>query len=190
MRCTGFIDLSGQQTTDMTALKILIYPDPRLRKVAQPVVNFDHEIRQHVQDMTHTMYEAPGIGLASIQVGIPHSIVVIDTSETKNDLKVLINPEIISREGEQIIEEGCLSFPGYFAEVKRSKWIRFRAQQQDGTPYEMEAEDLFAVCVQHEIDHLTGKLFTDYLSRLKAQRVRKQFEKAAKMRRRDSLVQA
>ena len=101
----------------MTALKILIYPDPRLRRVAQPVVEFNDEIRQDVQDMAHTMYEAPGIGLASIQVGISHSIVVIDTSEDKNDLKVLINPEIIDREGEQLIEEGCLSFPGYFTDT-------------------------------------------------------------------------
>ena len=173
----------------MTTLKILIYPDSRLRRVAQPVVDFNDEIRQHVSDMARTMYEAPGVGLASIQVGIPHSIVVIDTSEDKDDLKVLINPHIIDREGEQMISEGCLSFPGYFAEVKRSQWIRFGAQDQDGTPYEMEAEDLFAVCVQHEIDHLSGKLFTDYLSRLKSQRVRKQFEKAAKSRRRDNMAQ-
>ncbi len=172
----------------MTTLKILIYPDPRLRNVAQPVVEFNDEIRQHVRNMAQTMYEAPGIGLASIQVGIPHSIVVIDTSEDKNDLKVLINPEIIDREGEQIIEEGCLSFPGYFTEIKRSRWIRFRAQDMDGAHYEMEADGLFAVCVQHELDHLTGKLFTDYLSRLKNQRIRKQFEKAAKLRRRESPV--
>ncbi len=172
----------------MTALRILIYPDPRLRNVARPVLEFNDEIRQHVRDMAQTMYEAPGIGLASIQVGIPHSIVVIDTSEDKNDLKILINPEIIDREGEQIIEEGCLSFPGYFTEIKRSKWIRFRAQDEEGTHYEMEADGLFAVCVQHEIDHLTGKLFTDYLSRLKNQRIRKQFEKAAKLRRRESPV--
>lgn len=172
----------------MTALKILIYPDPKLRKVAQPVVEFNDEIRQCIRDMADTMYEAPGIGLASIQVGIPHSIVVIDISEYKDDLKVLINPEIIDREGEQIIEEGCLSFPGYFTEIKRSKWIRFRAQDEEGTHYEMEADGLFAVCVQHEIDHLTGKLFTDYLSRLKNQRIRKQFEKAAKLRRRESPV--
>lgn len=174
----------------MTALKILIYPDPRLRKVAQPVVDFDHGIQRHVRSMADTMYAAPGIGLASIQVGIPDSIIVIDISETKDDLKVLINPEIIDREGELIIEEGCLSFPGYFAEVRRSRWVRFRAQKSDGTSYEMEAEDLFAVCVQHEIDHLTGRLFTDYLSRLKNQRIRKQFEKAAKMRRRDNPVRA
>ena len=179
-----------QFAAEMTALKILIYPDSRLRKVARPVVDFDDGIRKNVSDMAETMYEAPGIGLASIQVGIPHSIVVIDTSENRNDLKVLINPEIIGREGEQLIEEGCLSFPGYFDTVKRSQWIRFRAQQTDGEPYEMEAEGLFAVCVQHEIDHLTGKLFTDYLSRLKNQRIKKHFEKAAKARRRESLVRA
>ncbi|MDE0309790.1 MAG: peptide deformylase [Acidiferrobacterales bacterium] len=172
----------------MAVLRILIYPDPRLRNVAQPVLQFDDEIRQHVQDMAQTMYEAPGVGLASIQVGIPHSIVVIDTSHEKDDLKVLINPEIIDRKGEQVIEEGCLSFPGYFTEIKRSEWIRFHAQDEYGTHYEMEADGLFAVCVQHEIDHLTGKLFTDYLSRLKNQRIRKQFEKAARLRRRESPV--
>ena len=174
----------------MANLKILIYPDSRLRRVATPVVDFNEDIRRNVRDMAQTMYEAPGIGLASIQIGIPHSIVVIDTSENKDDLKVLINPEIIDREGEQVIEEGCLSFPGYYTEIKRSKWIRFKAHDVNGDLYEMEADDLFAVCVQHEIDHLTGKLFTDYLSRLKSQRIHKQFEKAAKKRRKDSLVRA
>ena len=169
----------------MAIRKILIYPDPRLRNVAEPVVAFNDDIRQYVQDMQETMYSAPGIGLASIQVAIPKSIVAIDISENRDDLKILINPEIIDREGGQFIEEGCLSFPGYFATVKRSSWIRFRAQNYDGELYEMEAENLFAVCVQHEIDHLTGKLFTDYLSRLKKQRVKKQFEKVAKIRKRE-----
>ena len=172
----------------MSVLKILIYPDPRLRKIAQPVTKFDLELRNNVRNMAHTMYKAPGIGLASIQVGIPTSIVVIDLSEAQNELNVLVNPEILEREGEQLVEEGCLSFPGYFATVKRSQWIRYRAQDVNGKVYEKEAEDLFAVCVQHEIDHLTGKLFLDYMSRLRKHKVRKQFEKAAKIRQKQRLA--
>ncbi len=174
----------------MALLDILVYPDPRLRRVAQPVVDFNDEVRANVADMAETMYAAPGIGLASIQVGIQKNIIVIDVSHEMNDLQVLINPEIIDSAGEQIIEEGCLSFPGYFAEVKRAQWIRFRAQKADGEIYESEAEDLHATCVQHEIDHLTGKLFTDYLSRLKRQRVSRQFEKAARQRQRELARQA
>ncbi len=172
----------------MAVLKVLIYPDSRLRKIAQPVTKFDWELRNNVRNLAQTMYEAPGIGLASIQVGIPESIVVIDLSETQDELNVLINPEILECEGELRIEEGCLSFPGYFATVKRSQWIRYRAQTVNGKTYEKEAEDLFAVCVQHEIDHLTGKLFLDYMSRLRQQRVKKQFEKAAKIRQKKRLA--
>lgn len=174
----------------MALLDILVYPDPRLRRVAQPVVNFNDEVCANVADMAETMYAAPGIGLASIQVGIPKSIVVIDVSRDSNDLHVLINPEIIDAAGEQVIEEGCLSFPGYYAEVKRAQWIRFRAQNVQGETYESEVEDLYATCVQHEIDHLSGKLFTDYLSRLKRQRVSRQFEKAARQRQREMARQA
>ena len=169
----------------MALLDILIYPDPKLRRVAEPVVEFNSDISRIVEDMAETMYAAPGIGLASIQVGIPLSIIVVDVSADSNDLKVLINPEIVASEGEQIIEEGCLSFPGYFAEVNRARWIRFRAQDVTGESYEAEADEMFAVCVQHEIDHLSGKLFTDYLSRLKRQRVARQFEKAARNRQRE-----
>ena len=165
----------------------MIYPDSRLRNVAKPVTDFNGEIAQVVSDMAETMYHAPGVGLASIQVAVPYSIIVIDVSESKDDLKVLINPEIVDRQGAQVMEEGCLSFPGYWATVTRSEWIRFHAYDIEGVPYELEADGLFAVCVQHEIDHLTGKLFTDYLSRLKKQRVRRQFEKAARLRRRDKL---
>jgi len=164
----------------MAQLDILVYPDSRLRRVAQPVVEFNDEIRQITSDMAETMYAEPGIGLASIQVGIAKSIIVIDVSRQASDLKVLINPVVIESSGEQIIEEGCLSFPGYFAEIKRARWIRFRAQDQDGAIFEEEADDWYAVCVQHEIDHLSGKLFTDYLSRLKRQRICRQFEKAAR----------
>ncbi len=174
----------------MAALDILIYPDPRLRRVATPVVAFDAEIKRIVNDMATTMYEAPGIGLASIQVGIRHSIIVIDVSQELQDLKVLINPEILESEGEQTVEEGCLSFPGYFARVNRAEWIRFRAHNEHGECYEAEADGLYAVCIQHEIDHLSGKLFTDYLSRLKRQRVSRQFEKAARNRQRELARQA
>ena len=169
----------------MALRDILIYPDPRLRRVAEPVVDFSDDLRRNVGDMSETMYANSGVGLASIQVGISKSIIVIDVSPEFQDLKVLINPEIVDSEGEQLIEEGCLSFPGYFAEVSRAEWIRFRAQDAYGEPYESEAEDLFAVCVQHEIDHLSGKLFTDYLSRLKRERVAKQFQKAARSRQRE-----
>ncbi len=167
----------------------MIYPDSRLRQIAQPVEVFDSEISELVDDMAETMYLAPGIGLASIQVGIAQSIIVIDVSHTKDNLQVLINPQISQAKGEQIIEEGCLSFPGYFAKIKRSEWIRFNAFDVDGRRYEMEADGLFAVCIQHEIDHLNGKLFTDYLSRLKKNRVRRQFEKAAKVQQREQLAQ-
>ena len=170
----------------MAILDILIYPDRRLRKIAQPVAVVDDQTRKHVDDMAETMYASNGIGLASIQVNIPKSIIVIDLSETKDRLKVLINPEIIAREGSQLIEEGCLSFPGYFEKVERSAWIRFRALDRDGNPFEMEATALFAACIQHEIDHLNGKLFADYLSRLKRERVKRQFEKQARIRKRNS----
>ena len=169
----------------MAILDILIYPDQRLRRIAEPVTAVDDQIRRHVDDMAETMYAAPGIGLASIQVGIPKSIIVIDLSENQNSLNVLINPEIVARSGQQTIEEGCLSFPGYFDEVKRSEWVRFRALNRDGVEYEKEAEGLFAACVQHELDHLNGKLFADYLSRLKQQRVRRYFEKQARVRKRE-----
>ncbi len=169
----------------MAILDILIYPDPRLRKVAEPVAVVDDQIRQHVDDMIETMYAAPGIGLASIQVGIPHSIVVIDLSREQNDINVLINPEIIDRRGEHVMEEGCLSFPDYFEQVKRSEWIKFRALDRNGVEYEKEATDLFATCVQHELDHLNGKLFADYLSRLRQQRLKRHFEKRARTQKRE-----
>ena len=172
----------------MAIRDILIYPDPRLRRIATPVLEFDDQIQQYVDDMAETMYDAPGLGLAAIQVAIPKSIIVIDVSERRNELQVLINPKILESQGEQEIEEGCLSFPGYFTVVKRSQWIRFQAQDRYGNSYEREAEDLFAVCIQHEIDHLSGKLFMDYLSRLKKDRVKRHFVKAAKARRRQQLA--
>ena len=167
---------------------VLIYPDPRLRAVAKRVEVFDKEIQQIVNDMAETMYASNGIGLASIQVNVPKSIIVVDMSANQDELQVLINPEIIDREDVQEVEEGCLSFPGYFETVKRSKRIRFRAQDQNGKEYEKEAEDMFAACVQHEIDHLSGKLFADYLSRLKRERVKRQFEKQARARKREGVA--
>ena len=166
-------------------LDILYYPDPRLRRIAQPVVEFDDEIRQIADQMTQTMYASNGIGLASIQVGIEKSIIVVDVDPGQNNPMVLINPEIINSTGEQIVEEGCLSFPGYFAQVKRAEVIQVRKQSPDGELEECEAQGLLAVCIQHEIDHLNGKLFTDYLSRLRQQRVKKKFTKVARARRRE-----
>lgn len=165
----------------MAILKILHYPDPRLRSVAQPVARVDDEIRTLVTNMAETMYQAPGIGLAAIQVDVAKRVVVIDISEQRNALKVFINPEIIERDGVQVSEEGCLSVPGIFDEVERASHIRARALNQDGAPFEIEAEGLLAVCIQHEIDHLDGKVFVDYLSRLKQTRIRKKLEKQERL---------
>ena len=171
----------------MAVRKILVYPDPRLRRVAEPVTDFNDGVRTDINDMAETMYSAPGIGLASIQVGISKSMVVIDISKGGDDLCVLINPEIVESSGNQVVEEGCLSFPGYFARVNRAEWIRYCAFGVDGNRFEAEADGLMAVCVQHEVDHLTGKLFTDYFSRLRQQRVKKHFEKASKLKKSESL---
>jgi len=161
----------------MAILEILHYPDPRLREKARPVEAVDDEIRQLVDDMFETMYAAPGIGLASIQVNVPRRVVVIDVSEDREQPLCLINPEILERRGEETMEEGCLSVPGYYDKVTRADSVRVRALNRDGESFEMDAEGLLAVCIQHEIDHLDGKLFVDYLSSLKRQRVRKKLEK-------------
>ncbi len=161
----------------MAILNILHYPDERLRRKAAPVAEVDERIRRLVDDMLETMYDAPGIGLAATQVGELHRVVVIDISEEKNDPLVLINPEITHREGQIKMEEGCLSVPSIYEPVTRAERVRVRALDRDGNPLEMEAEELLAVCIQHEIDHLDGKLFVDYLSELKRQRVRKKMEK-------------
>lgn len=165
----------------MAILKILHYPDPRLRTVAQPVARVDDEIRTLVANMAETMYQAPGIGLAAVQVDVARRVVVIDISEQRNALNVFINPEIIERDGVQVMEEGCLSVPGIFDEVERASHIRVRALNQSGAPLEIEAEGLLAVCIQHEIDHLDGKVFVDYLSRLKQTRIRKKLEKQERL---------
>ncbi|HHH45621.1 MAG TPA: peptide deformylase [Thiotrichales bacterium] len=161
----------------MAILDILHFPDPRLRRRAAPVAQVDDAIRQTVDDMFETMYAAPGIGLAAVQVNIPKRIIVIDISEEKDQPLCLINPEILSREGTEEMDEGCLSVPGIYEKVQRAERIRVRALDREGTPFELEADGLLAVCVQHEIDHLDGKLFVDYLSPVKRERIRKKLEK-------------
>jgi len=165
----------------MALRTILHYPDPRLRQVARPVETVDASIRQLVDDMAETMYAAPGIGLAAIQVDAPHRVVVIDVSESRDQLQVFINPMILESEGRQTFEEGCLSVPGVYDEVERARTIRVRALDREGRPFEIEADGLLATCIQHEIDHLDGKVFVDYLSRLKQSRIRKKLEKQERL---------
>jgi peptide deformylase len=164
----------------MAKLPIIEFPDPRLRTVARPVKEVDTRIRQLIDDMFETMYEAPGIGLAATQVDVHEQLLVLDVSEDKSYPMVFINPEVLSAEGHQVYQEGCLSVPGIYADVKRAGSIRVRALDRDGQPFEMSAEGLLAVCIQHEMDHLAGKVFVDYLSPLKRELVRK---KLAKQRR-------
>lgn len=165
----------------MTTLTILRYPDPRLRTKATPVENVDDDIRQIVDDMFETMYAAPGIGLAATQVDIHKQIVVIDVSEKKDQPLCFINPEIIKEDGTEEMEEGCLSVPEYYAKVTRAEKVTVKALGRDGEEFTLDADELLAVCIQHEIDHLNGKVFVDYLSPMKQQRVRKKLEKAAKV---------
>lgn len=164
----------------MAKLTILEFPDPRLRTRAVPVEHVDDDLRQLIRDMFETMYEAPGIGLAASQVDVHRRFLVCDVSEEKNRPLVFINPEILEREGEETCQEGCLSIPGIYAEVSRAERIRVRALDADGQVFEMDADGLLAVCIQHEIDHLDGKLFVDYLSPLKREMVKR---KLAKQRR-------
>lgn len=161
----------------MAILTILHFPDPRLRTVAKPVEQVDDTVRQLLDDMLETMYDAPGIGLAATQVNVDRRIVVIDISEERNQPLYLINPEILERDGVEEMEEGCLSVPGVYETVQRADRVRFRALGRDGEPFELAADGLLAVCIQHEIDHLDGKLFVDYLSQLKRTRIRKKLEK-------------
>jgi peptide deformylase len=156
----------------MTKLAILRYPDPRLYTRAAPVQRFDQGLRKLVQDMAETMYAAPGIGLAATQVDVHQRLLIIDLSESHDQLQVYINPEIIQRAGQQQLEEGCLSVPGIYDFVQRAEQIRVRAQDQDGQWFEQQAEGLLAVCIQHEMDHLDGKVFVDYLSLLKRDRIK------------------
>ena len=161
----------------MPILDILHFPDPRLRNKAKPVKQVDDAVRQFVDDMLETMYQAPGIGLAATQVNDPRRVVVIDISEDQSDPLCLINPEILQREGIEDMDEGCLSVPGIYERVTRADKIRVRALNRQGEICEFDAEGLLAVCIQHELDHLDGKLFIDYLSNLKRQRIRKKLEK-------------
>ena len=165
----------------MALLPILRYPDSRLHKKASPVAEVDDSIRKLVADMAQTMYEAPGIGLAATQVDVHRRVVVIDVTEDKTGLLALINPEILERSGEQECEEGCLSVPGIYEKVTRAEKVRFRALDRDGQPFEMEVEGLLAVCVQHEIDHLDGKVFVEYLSALKQGRIKAKLAKKARI---------
>ena len=165
----------------MSILTILEFPDERLRKKAAAVKSVDEKIKKLVDDMLETMYESKGVGLAATQVDVHQRVIVIDVSEEKNAPLSLINPEIIERDGIKESEEGCLSVPGFFEKVKRAEHIKVKAIDKEGQAFEFEARDLLAVCVQHEMDHLNGKLFVDYISSLKRQRIKKKLEKIHKM---------
>ncbi|HKZ72697.1 MAG TPA: peptide deformylase [Steroidobacteraceae bacterium] len=166
----------------MALLQILEYPDPRLRTKARPVTAFDAALHRLIDDMFETMYAAPGIGLAATQVDVHRRLIVIDLSAEKTEPLVFVNPEILTREGAGTMEEGCLSVPGIFDEIQRAAKVRARFQDRDGVTHERDLEGLLAVCLQHEIDHLDGKLFVDYLSELKRERIRKKLEKDRKER--------
>lgn len=167
----------------MALLSILRYPDARLHKTAAPVTVFDDALRKLVVDMTETMYGAPGIGLAATQVDVHKQVIVIDVSERRDSPIVLVNPEILDATGVSDIEEGCLSVPGIYEMVERAERVKVRAYDQNGVPFTLEAQGLLSVCIQHEMDHLEGKVFVDYLSQLKQQRIRarlaKQLRKSA-----------
>jgi peptide deformylase len=164
----------------MTILNILKYPDQRLYKVAREVKVVDNEIKILISNMAETMYEAPGIGLAATQVDFHQRIIIIDISEDKNNLLVMINPILLESKGEEINQEGCLSVPEVFEKVKRAEWIKISAIDINGKKFELEADGLLAVCIQHEMDHLEGKVFVDYLSNLKKNRIKKKLIKMGK----------
>jgi peptide deformylase len=166
----------------MARLVILEYPDPRLRKIAAPVAAVTPEVQKLVRDMAETMYAAPGVGLAATQVDVHKRVIVIDISETRDQLHVFINPEIVASEGEAESEEGCLSVPGYYERVRRAAKVTVRAQNERGEPFELTTEGTLAVCIQHEMDHLLGKVFVDYLSPLKRARL------AARLRKKQRLA--
>ncbi|MDT8310422.1 MAG: peptide deformylase [Methylophaga sp.] len=166
----------------MAILNILHFPDPRLRNKALPVESVDDEIRQLAHDMLETMYEAPGIGLAATQVNVLKRVIVIDISEDQSEPLILVNPELLETQGEREFQEGCLSVPEAYEMVTRADTIKFKALDLAGKPFESSAEGLLATCVQHEIDHLDGKLFVDYLTNLKRDRIRKKLEKHQKQK--------
>jgi peptide deformylase len=165
----------------MALLNILEYPDPRLRKVATAVAAVTPDIQKLVRDMAETMYAAPGVGLAATQVDVHKRIIVIDISDTRDDLRVFINPEILRADGEAEREEGCLSVPGYYDKVTRAAKIVVRAQDEHGDRFELETEGLLAVCIQHEMDHLVGKVFVDHLSPLKRARLSARLRKKQRL---------
>jgi peptide deformylase len=165
----------------LSILTILEFPDQRLRKKAAVVKTVDDKIKRLIDDMLETMYESKGVGLAATQVDVHQRIIVIDVSEEKNDPLFLINPEILEKDGVKESEEGCLSVPGFYEKVNRAEHIRVKALNREGQSFEFDARDLLAVCVQHEMDHLNGKLFVDYISSLKRQRIKKKLEKIHKM---------
>jgi peptide deformylase len=172
----------------MARLNILEFPDPRLRKKARPVESVDDALRQLIDDMFETMYAAPGIGLAATQVDVHQRLLVADVSVEKNQPWVLVNPEILEKDGIAVTEEGCLSVPGYYEEVERAEHVRVRFTDSTGKAIEEDFEGLLAVCVQHEIDHLDGKLFVDYLSEAKRQRIRKRLEKERRQQREEPVA--
>jgi len=161
----------------MAILQILRYPDPRLHKVAKPVTVVDEEIRKLARNMAETMYAAPGVGLAATQVDVHKQLIVIDLSETRDQLMVLINPQILESRGKSDCEEGCLSVPGIFEKVARAEWVKVRALDVNGKLFTLEATGMLSVCIQHEMDHLKGKVFVEYLSRLKQNRILSKLKK-------------
>ena len=174
----------------MTKLAILEYPDPRLRKSAEPVQAVDDAVRQLARDLLETMYAAKGVGLAATQVDVHRRVLVLDVSDERNQPMVFVNPEILSAQGRGPGEEGCLSVPDIYEKVQRATRIRVRALGMDGAPFEMDAEGLLGICIQHEMDHLDGKLFVDYLSELKRQLIRRRLEKERKQRSADAAGRA
>lgn len=172
----------------MSLLNILRYPDPRLHKLAKPVTTFDDRLKKLAADMAETMYEAPGVGLAATQVNVHEQLIVIDTSETHDDLQVFINPEITwSSPEKQVYDEGCLSVPGIYDGVERPARVKVRARDLDGKPFEVDADGLLAVCIQHEMDHLKGKVFVEYLSPLKRNRIKTRMAKEERELRREQM---
>ncbi|HYD78992.1 MAG TPA: peptide deformylase [Paucimonas sp.] len=170
----------------MPLLNILRYPDPRLHKVAKPVTVFDARLKRLIEDMAETMYDAPGVGLAATQVDVHEQIVVIDVSDAHNELRVFINPEIVwASEEKQVYDEGCLSVPGIYDGVERPARVKVRALDAEGKPFELEADGLLAVCIQHEMDHLKGKVFVEYLSPLKRNRIKTKLLKEERDLKRD-----
>jgi peptide deformylase len=161
----------------MALRPILRYPDPRLYRQAAAVTSFDAELRDLVRDMTDTMYAAPGVGLAATQVDVHRQVIVIDASEERNNMILLVNPEILESQGRKLCEEGCLSVPGVYEMVERAEHIKVGAQDINGKPFCLEADNLLAVCIQHEMDHLQGKVFVEYLSRLKQTRIKAKMQK-------------